>query len=161
VAGVGVWDGSFLIGDGGLAMFRIVWNVAIERLVIGTDSRASRSEASSGCLHARFHVLLYVLAGSSRPLPQHRHDRHPRDQKEHRHGRPRRARAHKRALQPVPRKHLVDADPREDPRAQRVQRANRHQRRGVAAVEAVEHADADGHPDGRHQREAARHEAPR
>ena len=48
-------------------------------------------------------------------------------------------------MQPVLCEHLDEADPDEDAGAEGVERANGGDGGRVVAVEAVEHADADGH----------------
>ena len=60
-------------------------------------------------------------------------------------------------MQPVPRKHLMDADPRQNPRAERIKRPYGNQRRRIAPIEPVQHADANSHADRRDERKARAH----
>lgn len=111
-------------------------------------------------MQSRFRFVNMSIPSRSRPFAQQRHNSHTSNQKEHRYTNPQHTRFHKPTMQPVPRQHLVNPDPREDPCAHCIQGTDRDERRRVTAVESVEHADTDGHPDGRDEREASCHEVP-
>ncbi|CAI4214261.1 unnamed protein product [Parascedosporium putredinis] len=94
-----------------------------------------------------------------RPLPQEAHQSHARNERRQAQARhqPGRVR-HAPAEHPVPRPHLHDADPHQDPRRERVQGANGPDGRRVVSVEPVERADANRHAQRRHESEPAREE---
>ncbi len=95
---------------------------------------------------------------ASDPLAQQTHQPHPRYQPGASQGGPSERRPRQITIHPVARQHIDDTDPEQDARAERVERADGDNRRRIVAVELVEHAEADGHADGRDERKGKPHE---